>query len=59
MGRRIAGNTAGLGARLVLTYPSLLRATGRLARRVRPVDLVLRGDFRQAFADAIPFPAPA
>jgi uncharacterized 2Fe-2S/4Fe-4S cluster protein (DUF4445 family) len=52
------GNTAGLGAKLALTYPDRLKETRRLARSMRHVDLVLRDDFRQAFADNIPFPEP-
>ena len=50
------GNTAGLGAKLALVYPERLEATHRLARQIRHVDLVLREDFRQAFAANIPFP---
>lgn len=52
------GNTAGLGAKLALTYPDRLKETRRLARSMRHVDLVLRDDFRQAFAENIPFPEP-
>jgi uncharacterized 2Fe-2S/4Fe-4S cluster protein (DUF4445 family) len=52
------GNTAGLGAKLALTYPDRLKETRRLAHSMRHVDLVLRDDFRQAFAENIPFPQP-
>ena len=52
------GNTAGFGAKLALIYPERLEAAHRLARQIRHVDLVLREDFRQAFAARIPFPAP-
>jgi len=52
------GNTAGLGAKLALTYPDRLKAARRLARSMKHVDLVLRDDFRQAFAEHIPFPQP-
>jgi len=52
------GNTAGLGAKLALTYPDRLKAARRLAHSMRHVDLVLREDFRQAFAEHIPFPQP-
>ncbi len=50
------GNTAGLGAKLSLTYPEHMREARRLARSMRHVDLALREDFRQAFADHLPFP---
>jgi len=50
------GNTAGLGARLALTSPEHLAEAGELARSIRHVDLVLRDDFREAFAENIPFP---
>lgn len=50
------GNTAGFGAKLALVYPERLEATHRLARQIRHVELVLREDFRQAFAAHIPFP---
>jgi uncharacterized 2Fe-2S/4Fe-4S cluster protein (DUF4445 family) len=53
-----AGNTAGLGAKLALTYPDRLKEARRLARSMRHVDLVLREDFREAFAEHIPFPQP-
>ena len=52
------GNTAGLGAKLALAYPDRMKEARRLARSMRHVDLVLREDFRQAFADHIPFPQP-
>ncbi len=52
------GNTAGFGAKLALVYPGRLQEAQRLARQIRHVDLVLREDFRQAFAAHIPFPAP-
>jgi uncharacterized 2Fe-2S/4Fe-4S cluster protein (DUF4445 family) len=52
------GNTAGLGAKLALMYPDRLKQTRRLAHSMKHVDLVLRDDFRQAFADNIPFPQP-
>jgi uncharacterized 2Fe-2S/4Fe-4S cluster protein (DUF4445 family) len=52
------GNTAGLGAKLALTYPDRLKEARRLARSMKHVDLVLRDDFRQAFAEHIPFPQP-
>jgi len=50
------GNTAGLGAKLALVYPERLEEAHRLARQIRHVELVLREDFRQAFAAHIPFP---
>ena len=50
------GNTAGFGAKLALVYPERLKETHRLARQIRHVELVLREDFRQAFAAHIPFP---
>jgi uncharacterized 2Fe-2S/4Fe-4S cluster protein (DUF4445 family) len=50
------GNTAGLGAKLALVYPERLEEAHHLARQIRHVDLVLREDFRQAFAAHIPFP---
>ena len=50
------GNTAGFGAKLALVYPERLEETHRLARQIRHVELVLREDFRQAFAAHIPFP---
>jgi hypothetical protein len=34
-----------------------MKEAGRLARSMRHVDLVLREDFRQSFAENIPFPA--
>jgi uncharacterized 2Fe-2S/4Fe-4S cluster protein (DUF4445 family) len=52
------GNTAGLGAKLAVTYPDRLKEARRLARSMRHVDLVLREDFREAFAEHIPFPQP-
>lgn len=52
------GNTAGLGARLALTSPKHLKEAGRLARSMRHVELVQREDFRQSFAENIPFPPP-
>jgi uncharacterized 2Fe-2S/4Fe-4S cluster protein (DUF4445 family) len=52
------GNTAGLGAKLALTYPDRLKEARRLAHSMRHVDLVLREDFREAFAEHIPFPQP-
>jgi uncharacterized 2Fe-2S/4Fe-4S cluster protein (DUF4445 family) len=52
------GNTAGLGAKLALTYPERLKEVRRLARSMRHVDLVLREDFRHAFAEHIAFPQP-
>jgi len=51
-----AGNTAGFGAKLALVYPERLEEAHRLARRIHHVELVLREDFRQAFAAHIPFP---
>ena len=50
------GNTAGFGAKLALVYPERLAEAHRLARQIRHVELVLREDFRQAFAAHIPFP---
>ncbi len=50
------GNTAGLGAKLALVYPERLAEAHGLARQIRHVELVLREDFRQAFAAHIPFP---
>jgi uncharacterized 2Fe-2S/4Fe-4S cluster protein (DUF4445 family) len=50
------GNTAGLGARLALTSPERMEEAGQVARSIRHVDLVLRDDFREAFAENIPFP---
>ena len=50
------GNTAGFGAKLALVYPERLKETQRLAHRMHHVDLVLREDFRQAFAKHILFP---
>jgi len=50
------GNTAGFGAKLALVYPERLEEAHRLARQIRHVELVLREDFRQAFAAHIPFP---
>jgi uncharacterized 2Fe-2S/4Fe-4S cluster protein (DUF4445 family) len=52
------GNTAGLGARLALTSPKHLKEARRLARSMRHVELVQREDFRQSFAENIPFPPP-
>jgi len=52
------GNTAGLGARLALTSPKHMKEAGRLARSIRHVELVQREDFRQSFAENIPFPPP-
>jgi len=52
------GNTAGLGARLALTSPKHMKEAGRLARSMRHVELVQREDFRQSFAENIPFPPP-
>ena len=53
---RAVGNTAGLGAKLALTYPERLRETHRIAREIKHVDLVLREDFREAFAHNVLFP---
>lgn len=52
------GNTAGLGARLSLTYPEHLREVRQLARGMRHVDLTMREDFREAFAQYLTFPEP-
>ncbi|MDI6858347.1 MAG: ASKHA domain-containing protein [Dehalococcoidia bacterium] len=53
-----AGNTAGLGARLALTYPRYAREVLKLARNMRYVELVLRDDFRELFAQHLAFPSP-
>jgi uncharacterized 2Fe-2S/4Fe-4S cluster protein (DUF4445 family) len=52
------GNTAGLGAKLCLTYPEHLAAAREIARSMRHVDLAQRADFREAFIDYMPFPEP-
>jgi len=54
----VIGLLADLGAKLALTYPDRLKEARRLARSMKRVDLVLREDFRQAFAQHIPFPQP-
>jgi uncharacterized 2Fe-2S/4Fe-4S cluster protein (DUF4445 family) len=51
-----AGNTAGLGARLALTYPRYMNEVRRVAKSMRHVELVLRDDFRELFANNLPFP---
>jgi hypothetical protein len=38
--------------------PKHLKEAGRLARSMRHVELVQREDFRQSFAENIPFPPP-
>jgi uncharacterized 2Fe-2S/4Fe-4S cluster protein (DUF4445 family) len=50
------GNTAGLGAKLCLTYPEHLAAAREMARNMRHVDLAQREDFRRAFTEHMPFP---
>jgi len=50
------GNTAGLGAKLCLTYPEHLAAAREMARSMRHVDLAQREDFREAFVEHMPFP---
>ena len=52
------GNTAGLGARLSLTYPEHLKEARQLAGSMRHVDLTMREDFREAFAQYLTFPEP-
>jgi uncharacterized 2Fe-2S/4Fe-4S cluster protein (DUF4445 family) len=52
------GNTAGLGAKLCLTYPEHLAAAREIARSMRHVDLARREDFREAFAEHMTFPEP-
>ncbi len=52
------GNTAGLGAKLCLTYPEHLAAAREMARSMRHVDLAQREDFREAFTEHMPFPEP-
>lgn len=53
-----AGNTAGLGARLALTYPRYAREVLKLARGMQYVELVQRDDFRELFAENLAFPSP-
>jgi uncharacterized 2Fe-2S/4Fe-4S cluster protein (DUF4445 family) len=52
------GNVAGMGAKLALASEDRLEEARRLARRVRHVELMLREDFQDRFADHIPFPEP-
>jgi uncharacterized 2Fe-2S/4Fe-4S cluster protein (DUF4445 family) len=52
------GNTAGLGAKLCLTYPEHLAAAEEMARSMRHIDLAQREDFREAFTGHLPFPEP-
>jgi uncharacterized 2Fe-2S/4Fe-4S cluster protein (DUF4445 family) len=52
------GNTAGLGAKLCLAYPEHLAAARKMARSMRHVDLAQRENFREAFAEHMPFPKP-
>jgi hypothetical protein len=41
----VTGLLAGLGAKLALTYSDRLKEARRLARSMKHVDLILRGDF--------------
>jgi uncharacterized 2Fe-2S/4Fe-4S cluster protein (DUF4445 family) len=52
------GNVAGMGAKLALTSEARLEEARRLARHIRHVELMLREDFQDRFADHIPFPEP-
>lgn len=53
-----AGNVAGMGAKLAVTFEQRLDEARRLARRIRHVELMLREDFQSRFAQYIPFPEP-
>jgi uncharacterized 2Fe-2S/4Fe-4S cluster protein (DUF4445 family) len=52
------GNVAGMGAKVTLTSEERLEEARQLARSVRHVELMLRQDFHDRFADHIPFPEP-
>jgi uncharacterized 2Fe-2S/4Fe-4S cluster protein (DUF4445 family) len=52
------GNVAGMGAKLALASRERLKEARRLARRIRHVELMLRDDFQDRFAEHIPFPEP-
>ncbi|MBI5285236.1 MAG: DUF4445 domain-containing protein [Chloroflexi bacterium] len=56
---RPAGNTAGVGAKLALTYEESIDEARRLARTMRHIELMSRPDFQDRFAANIAFPAPA
>ena len=53
-----AGNVAGMGAKLAVTFEQRLDEARRLARCIRHVELMLREDFQSRFAQYIPFPEP-
>ncbi|MGB6837516.1 MAG: ASKHA domain-containing protein, partial [Dehalococcoidia bacterium] len=53
-----AGNVAGMGAKLAVTFEQRLDEARRLARCIRHVELMLRDDFQSRFAQYIPFPEP-
>jgi uncharacterized 2Fe-2S/4Fe-4S cluster protein (DUF4445 family) len=61
MARRIhpVGNVAGMGAKVALVSEERLEEARSLARRIRHVELMLRQDFHDRFADHIPFPEPS
>jgi uncharacterized 2Fe-2S/4Fe-4S cluster protein (DUF4445 family) len=50
------GNAAGLGAKLALGDPRLVRAMRTLARRVRIICLAEKPDFFERFSEAMSFP---
>jgi uncharacterized 2Fe-2S/4Fe-4S cluster protein (DUF4445 family) len=52
------GNVAGMGAKVALTSDERLEEARELARRIRHVELMLRQDFHDRFADHIAFPEP-
>lgn len=55
---RFVGNAAGVGARMAAVDLDARRRAARIARRCRYVEMASREDFVEAFALAMPFPAP-